>query len=61
MLFLSNLLIAKGILTLLDACAILRRRAVPFQLRVAGGKTREMDESPLNAEIPTLSLEECVS
>ena len=61
MLFLSNLLIAKGILTLLDACAILRKRAVPFQLRIAGGKTGEMDEAQLNAEIRARSLEDCVS
>ena len=61
LLFLSNLLIAKGILTLLDACTILRRRSVPFQLRVAGGKTFEMDDDRLNAEIRSRSLEDCVT
>lgn len=42
-LFLSNLLISKGVLVLLDACKILRDRGYSFVCDFVGGETNEMN------------------
>lgn len=42
-LFLSNLLISKGVLVLLDACKILRDRGYSFVCDFVGGETDEMN------------------
>ena len=43
LLFLSNLLIAKGVLVLLDACKLLKEQGYDFQCDFVGGETADMD------------------
>ena len=51
LLFLSNLLIAKGIFVFLDACQLLQERGLSFSGRIVGGETGEVDASRLQAAI----------
>ena len=46
--FLSNLLIAKGIYVLIDACKILKDRNIPFTCTVIGAETNEISADILN-------------
>ena len=51
LLFLSNLIISKGILVLLDACKILKEKGYCFICNVIGGETKEMNSKQFEKEI----------
>lgn len=55
-LFLSNLLVDKGILTLLDALKILNQQGYDFICDIAGAETAEIDKSRLEQEIAVRGL-----
>lgn len=55
-LFLSNLLVDKGILTLLDALKILNQNGYEFVCDIAGAETAEIDKTRLEQEIENRSL-----
>lgn len=55
-LFLSNLLIDKGLLTMLNALAVLKDRNIDFVCDIAGAETAEIDRSRLDNEIARRSL-----
>lgn len=59
-LFLSNLLVSKGVVILLDACALLKRDGIQFELRLVGGETNEIDAFQLKKEIEQRDLEDRV-
>lgn len=50
-LFLSNLIVSKGILTLLDALVILKRNGFSFVCDVVGGETFEIDKLRFDSEV----------
>ena len=50
-LFLSNLIVSKGVIVLLDALKILNERGVDFACSVIGGETDELDASRFEGEI----------
>ena len=56
-LFLSNLLIEKGVLELLDALVILKERGREFVCDFVGGETAEMDAAKFQQEVATRGLE----
>jgi glycosyltransferase involved in cell wall biosynthesis len=56
-LFFSNLIISKGVLVLLDACLMLKKRNVRFQCDFAGGETNEIDKCGLDAEVKKRNLQ----
>lgn len=56
-LFLSNLLIEKGVLELLDALVILKERGRGFVCDFVGGETAEMDAARFQQEVATRGLE----
>ena len=60
-LFLSNLLIDKGILVLLDALKILKEKDVDFSCDIVGGETAVIDAVRFDKEIKKRNLEDCVS
>lgn len=60
-LFLSNLLISKGILVLLDALAILKQQGHDFHCTIGGGVTKELSASSLQEEILARGLQENVT
>lgn len=60
-LFLSNLLISKGILVLLQALAILRQKGCNFHCTIGGGETKEISASRLQEEIIARGLQEVVN
>lgn len=51
LLFLSNLIISKGILVLLDACKILKEKGYSFVCNFIGGETQEMSAKQFQQEI----------
>ena len=51
LLFLSNLIISKGILVLLDACKILKEKGYSFVCNFIGGETQEMSAKEFQKEI----------
>lgn len=55
-LFLSNLLVSKGVLVLLDVCALLKRDDIQFELRLVGGETNEIKALQLKIEIEKRGL-----
>lgn len=57
LLFLSNLLRAKGIYELLDACQRLVAQGRDFRLDIVGGETAEMDAAQLQSAIAERGLE----
>lgn len=59
-LFLSNLLIDKGILILLDACRILKDRGYVFQCDFVGGETADMDAELFKQECVQRGITDCV-
>lgn len=59
-LFLSNLIVSKGLFVLLDACRILKDRGVALKCRIVGGESKEVDAVRLNAEIAARGLEDVV-
>lgn len=61
LLFLSNLLVAKGVLVMLDALKTLREEGDNYACDMIGGETAEMDAARLQAEIRSRGLERCVT
>lgn len=59
-LFLSNLLIDKGVLILLDACRILKDRGYIFQCDFVGGETADMDAERFKQECVQRGITDCV-
>lgn len=59
-LFLSNLLIDKGIYVLLDACKILKDKKIPFICNFIGGETTEINSITLQKAISNRNLNEKV-
>lgn len=51
LLFLSNLLVSKGVLVLLDACRILKDRGYSFVCNFIGGETYEMNARQFEEEV----------
>lgn len=51
LLFLSNLIISKGVIVLLDALKILKDRGYSFVCDFVGGETKEMDAARFNEEV----------
>lgn len=60
LLFLSNLLIDKGVFTLLDACKILKKRELQFTCDFVGGETVDINTERFNQEVTTRKLNEWV-
>ena len=56
-LFLSNLLISKGVVVLLDALKILKEKGCRFACDFVGGETVEMDAAMFQAEVVRRGLE----
>lgn len=55
-LFLSNLLISKGVLVLLDACKILKDKGYSFVCEFVGGETSEIDAARFNRKVDERGL-----
>ena len=60
LLFLSNLIITKGVYVLLDACKILKDKGVDFICDFVGGETSEIDGDMFNIEVNHRGLGTCV-
>ena len=56
-LFLSNLIVSKGVIVLLDALKILKERSVRFTCDFVGGETDELDASRFAEEVKNRGLE----
>ena len=56
-LFLSNLIISKGVITLLDALKILKKRSISFACDFVGGETDELNAEQFTEEIKSRGLE----
>ena len=56
LLFLSNLLIDKGVLVLLDALTILKEKGCPFVCNFIGGETADIDASRFEEEVEKRGL-----
>lgn len=61
LLFLSNLLIEKGVIVLLDALKILKDKGCDFVCDIIGGETAEMDAERLNQELHARNIQDVVS
>ena len=61
LLFLSNLLVEKGVLVLLDALQQLQARGVPFRCSLVGGETADLDAASLEQELRTRGLQTAVT
>ena len=55
-LYLSHLLVSKGILDLLDACRMLQEQGCRFVLDIAGGESAEISSARLQTEIANRQL-----
>lgn len=60
LLFLSNLLVDKGVLVLLDALKILKEKGCSFVCEIIGSETAEMDEEQLAQELQTRKIQDVV-
>lgn len=60
LLFLSNLLKSKGVITVLDACSILKDRGYKFECRFVGGETAEIDKNRFINETTSRGIEDMV-
>lgn len=58
LLFLSNLLVDKGVLVLLDALKILKERGYSFVCNFVGGETAEIDAARFKEEVKNRGLDE---
>lgn len=56
LLFLSNLLISKGVISLLDAAKILKEKGCSFICEFVGGETSEIDSKRFNKEVQKRGL-----
>lgn len=59
--FLSNLLIDKGVLTLLDACKLLKEQGYMFQCDFVGGETADMNAERFKQECKQRGITDCVT
>lgn len=59
-LFLSNLLIDKGVLILLDTCKILKQQGYVFQCDFVGGETADIDAIRFKQECEQRDITDCV-
>lgn len=59
--FLSNLLIDKGVLTLLDACKLLKEQGYMFQCDFVGGETADMNAERFKQECIQREIADCVT
>lgn len=59
-LFLSNLIVSKGVIILLDALKILKERSVCFTCDFVGGETDELNAKHFAEEVKNRGLEGCV-
>lgn len=59
-LFLSNLLINKGVLILLEACRILKDEDRMFTCLFVGGETKEIDNDVFASETQKRQIDDCV-
>ncbi|MFR3276815.1 glycosyltransferase family 4 protein [Phocaeicola plebeius] len=59
--FLSNLLIDKGVLTLLDACKQLKEQGYMFQCDFVGGETADMNAECFKRECEQRGIADCVT
>ena len=59
--FLSNLLIDKGVLTLLDACRMLKEQGYVFQCDFVGGETADMNAESFKQECIKRGIKDCVT
>lgn len=57
LLFLSNLIVSKGVLVLLDACKILKDKGFSFVCDFVGGETAEIDAIKFNEAVESRGLE----
>lgn len=57
LLFLSNLLVDKGVLVLLDALKILKEKGYSFVCHFVGGETAEIDAARFTEEVKTRGLD----
>ncbi len=57
-LFLSNLIVSKGVIVLLDAMKILKERSVRFTCDFIGGETEELNASRFAEEVKNRGLED---
>ena len=57
LLFLSNLIISKGVYTLLDACKIINDDGYDFVCRFVGGETTEINKDKFDQEVIARGLE----
>lgn len=60
LLYLSNLLINKGVFTLLDTCKILKDKGYKFTCDFVGGETAEINAERFNQEVAIRGLNTCV-
>lgn len=60
-LFLSNLLPKKGVSTLLDACAILKRQSLAFRCVFYGAETEEISAGRFESLVAERQLQDCVA
>lgn len=60
LLFLSNLLIDKGVFTLLGACKILNDKGYQFICNFVGGETADINAERFNQEVAIRGLNKCV-
>ena len=60
LLFLSNLMVSKGILVLLDALEILKNKGYSFVCDFVGGETAEIDAARFKAEVEKRGLDKLV-
>lgn len=60
LLFLSNLLIDKGVFTLLNACTILKKKGYNFICNFVGGETSEINAYIFNKEVTIRGLDKQV-
>lgn len=59
-LFLGNLMRQKGVLTLLDACAILKRNNQSFQCHFVGATSKDLPQTEIKSKIDELELHKCI-
>lgn len=57
-LFLSNLIVSKGVVVLLDALKILKGRGIRFVCDFVGGETKELNDQKFTEEIGARGLED---
>lgn len=59
-LFLSNLIQSKGVYVLLEACALLQKKSIPFNCIFIGGES-DITATGFNAQVQKLNLQSTVS